>query len=177
MRIRNPEVIFASWSSSAPVHAQVDMASYYKAAERSLTRNCSADWVAVTKYVDDVLGGSNETAATNIKFALEFARLSGKGGNTTLAQNLTHSEAAKISNVNAAGILMDPLNFYQVFQISLALLLPNVPTSTMASTHHCYLSATSSRRITSPQRLSSTESQQTEASILPSMPSLLHSPN
>lgn len=114
MRIRNPEVIFASWSSSAPVHAQVDMASYYKAAERSLTRNCSADWVAVTKYVDDVLGGSNETASTDIKFSLEFARLSGKGGNTTLAQNLTRAEAAKISNVDAAGILMDPLNFYQV---------------------------------------------------------------
>ena len=49
MRQRNPETIFAAWASSAPVHAQVDMASYYKAAERSLTRNCSADWVAVTR--------------------------------------------------------------------------------------------------------------------------------
>ncbi len=49
LRIRNPETIFATWASSAPVHAQVDMASYYKAAERSLTRNCSADWVAVTR--------------------------------------------------------------------------------------------------------------------------------
>ncbi|KAJ7850077.1 hypothetical protein B0H14DRAFT_3452248 [Mycena olivaceomarginata] len=34
---------------SIPAQAQVDMSSYYKAAERSLTRNCSADWVAVTK--------------------------------------------------------------------------------------------------------------------------------
>ena len=96
------------------MHAQVDMASYYKAAERSLTRNCSADWVEVTKYVDDALGGTNETLQTDIKFDLEFARLSGKGGNTTLAQNLTREEAARLSNVNAAGILMDPLNFYQV---------------------------------------------------------------
>lgn len=49
LRIRNPEVVFAAWASSAPVQAEVDMASYYKAAERSLTRNCSADWVAVTR--------------------------------------------------------------------------------------------------------------------------------
>lgn len=49
LRIRNPEVVFAAWASSAPVQAEVDMASYYKAAERSLTRNCSADWVSVTR--------------------------------------------------------------------------------------------------------------------------------
>ena len=79
IRLRNPEVIFASWASSAPVHAQVDMASYYKAAERSLTRNCSADWVAVTKYVDAALGGENGSLSTDVKFELEFARLSGKG--------------------------------------------------------------------------------------------------
>ena len=114
MRVRNPEVIFATWASSAPVHAQVDMAAYYKAAERSLTRNCSADWVAVTKYVDDVLNGTNETARTEVKFALKFAELSGKGGNTTLAMNLTMQEAANISNVDAASMLMDPLDFYQV---------------------------------------------------------------
>ena len=114
MRIRNPEVIYATWASSAPVHAQVDMASYYKAAERSLTRNCSADWISVTKFVDDALNGTNETRSTDIKFALEYARLSGKGGNTTLADRLTREEAAKMSNVDAASILMDPLNFYQV---------------------------------------------------------------
>lgn len=79
MRIRNPEVIYASWASSAPVHAQVDMASYYKAAERSLTRNCSADWVAVTKYVDDTLNGDNETAIVDLKFNLLKAHLSGPG--------------------------------------------------------------------------------------------------
>lgn len=49
LRTRNPEVVFAAWASSAPVQAQVDMSSYYKAAERSLTRNCSSDWVGVTR--------------------------------------------------------------------------------------------------------------------------------
>ena len=114
LRQRNPETIFAAWASSAPVHAQVDMASYYAAAERSLTRNCSADWVAVTRHVDSVLRSGNASAATEIKFALLKALLSGPGGNTTGAQNLTKSQAAVTSDVNAASILMEALNFYQV---------------------------------------------------------------
>ncbi|KAL5513466.1 hypothetical protein ACEPAH_3865 [Sanghuangporus vaninii] len=122
MRIRNPEVIFATWASSAPVHAQVDMASYYKAAERSLTRNCSADWVAVTKYVDSVLNGTDGTRRTDIKFDLEFARLSGTGGDTTLASNLTREEASRLTNVQAAGILMNPLSFYQYYGFNASLL-------------------------------------------------------
>ncbi|ETW78603.1 serine protease [Heterobasidion irregulare TC 32-1] len=115
LRQRNPETIFAAWASSAPVHAQVDMASYYAAAERSLTRNCSADWVAVTRHVDGVLRSGNASAAIEVKFALLKALLSGPGGNTTGAQNLTKSQAAATSDVNAASILMEALNFYQYY--------------------------------------------------------------
>ncbi|KAJ7230732.1 peptidase S28 [Mycena pura] len=115
LRQRNPSTIFASWASSAPVEAQVDMASYYKAAERSLTRNCSADWVAVTKFVDDTLNGSNETLKIDIKFDLLKARLSGPGGNTSAADGLTRQRANATSNVDAATILMDPLDFYQYY--------------------------------------------------------------
>ncbi|KAF9477070.1 hypothetical protein BDN70DRAFT_995230 [Pholiota conissans] len=122
MRIRNPEVVFAAWASSAPVEAQIDMSSYYKAAERSLTRNCSADWVAVTKHVDNMLMGSNETAIVNLKFDLLKARLSGPGGNTTGADGLTLDKANKTSDVNAASILMDPLNFYQYYGFEASLL-------------------------------------------------------
>ncbi|KAF9554434.1 peptidase S28 [Agrocybe pediades] len=122
MRIRNPATIFASWASSAPVHAQVDMASYYKAAERSLTRNCSADWVAVTKYMDQTLSGTNDTAIVDMKFDLLKARLSGPGGNTTGAAGLTRNRANRTSNINAASILMDPLNFYQYYGFQASLL-------------------------------------------------------
>ncbi|KAF7370866.1 Peptidase S28 [Mycena sanguinolenta] len=115
LRQRNPETIFAAWVSSAPVEAQVDMASYYKAAERSLTRNCSADWVAVTKFVDDTLNGTNETLQIDVKFDLLKARLSGPGGNTTGADGLTRQRANATSNVDAASILMDPLDFYQYY--------------------------------------------------------------
>ncbi|KAF8999273.1 serine carboxypeptidase S28-domain-containing protein [Cyathus striatus] len=122
LRIRNPEVVFASWASSAPVQAQVDMSSYYKAAERSLTRNCSADWVSVTRYVDDTLQGNNESAIIDMKFELLKARLSGPGGNTTGAAGLTKDIANKTSNVDAASILMDPLDFYQYYGFGASLL-------------------------------------------------------
>ncbi|PFH50969.1 hypothetical protein AMATHDRAFT_192255 [Amanita thiersii Skay4041] len=122
MRIRNPETIYATWASSAPVQAEVDMASYYKAAERSLTRNCSADWVAVTRFVDDTLKGTNETKKIDVKFDLLKARLSGPGGNTTGASHLTRQTANATSNVNAASILMDPLDFYQYYGFGASLL-------------------------------------------------------
>ncbi|TBU30170.1 serine carboxypeptidase S28-domain-containing protein [Dichomitus squalens] len=105
LRVRNPETIFAVWASSAPVHAQIDMASYYKAAERSLTRNCSADWVAVTRFVDDTLANGTAAEATNLKFKLLRAREDG----------ITKEQAANASDESAAGVLMDPLNFYQYY--------------------------------------------------------------
>ncbi|TFK48520.1 peptidase S28 [Heliocybe sulcata] len=122
LRVRNPETIFATWASSAPVEAQVDMASYYKAAERSLTRNCSADWVAVTKYVDGTLGGGDRAAADQMKYRLLFAEMSGPGGDTSGAQNLTLEQAANATNLQAAGILMDPLSFYQYYGFQASLL-------------------------------------------------------
>ncbi|KIJ30722.1 hypothetical protein M422DRAFT_267663 [Sphaerobolus stellatus SS14] len=116
LRQRNPSIIHAAWVSSAPVEAQVDMASYYKAAERSLARNCSNDWVAVTKFVDDTLMNSKNTTQVNeLKFRLLKARLSGPGGNETGADGLTVAQAANESNVNIASILMDPLDFYQYY--------------------------------------------------------------
>lgn len=92
------------------------MASYYEAAARSIPSNCSADWVAVTHFVDNAL--KNATAdpetAIDVKFDLQFALLSGKGGDTSEAKNLTREQASQMSDVDAAGILMTPLNFYQV---------------------------------------------------------------
>ncbi|KAJ3881470.1 peptidase S28 [Lentinula edodes] len=115
LRQRNPETIFAAWASSAPVHAQVDMWAYYAAAQRSLTTNCSADWVAVTSYVDNILRGTNATLIEDLKFDLLKARLSGPGGNTSGADGLTKQQANKTSDVDAASILMDPLDFYQYY--------------------------------------------------------------
>ena len=110
-RVRNPGAIFAVWASSAPVHAQVDMAAYYAAAERSLTRNCSADWVAVTRFVDDTLAGGSEEERIVMKQRLLEAR-------ARSPQDLTATVSVAVANATsdagAAGVLMDPLNFYQV---------------------------------------------------------------
>lgn len=107
LRTRNPATIYAAWAASAPVHAQADMAAYYAAAERSLARNCSADWAAVTRHVDGVLGGADEDARTGLKVRLLMARADGSAG-------VSWSEAENTSDVAAAGVLMDPLRFYQV---------------------------------------------------------------
>ncbi|CDO68396.1 hypothetical protein BN946_scf184815.g43 [Trametes cinnabarina] len=104
LRVRNPDTIFAVWASSAPVHAQVDMAAYYKAAERSLTRNCSADWVAVTRYVDNTLQNGTAEEVADLKYRLLSAR-----------SEVSKERAANASDVSAAGVLMDPLSFYQYY--------------------------------------------------------------
>lgn len=114
LRARNPEVVFASWSSSAPIQAQINMASYYEAAERALPRNCSSDWVAVTKYMDDVLMGNDTTEQIRVKRALYVARMSGPGGNTTLVQQLSDADVLGLSSEDVAGILLDPLINFQV---------------------------------------------------------------
>ncbi|KAF9035622.1 serine carboxypeptidase S28-domain-containing protein [Panaeolus papilionaceus] len=122
LRIRNPSTIFASWASSAPVQAQIDMSSYYKAAERSLTRNCSADWVAVTQHVDETLKSGEKDKVQDMKFELLKARLGKPGGDESAAMGLTKEKAAQTSDVDAASILMDPLDFYQYYGFEASLL-------------------------------------------------------
>lgn len=64
--------------------------------------------------MDNALNGNDESALVNLKFDLLKAHLSGPGGNTTGAAGLTKQIANQTSNVDAASVLMDPLNFYQV---------------------------------------------------------------
>lgn len=114
LRLRNPEVVFASWASSAPVQAQINMASYFEAVERALPRNCSADWVAVTKYVDGVLMGSNTTEKIAVKRALYTAGMSGPGGNTTSVKPLSDADIMAISPDDTVEVLMYPAITFQV---------------------------------------------------------------
>ena len=69
VREKYPETIFASHSSSAPVHAQIDMSVYFEQVYRGLNamgfKNCTNDIVAVIKYIDDQL--SRESSAAAIK--------------------------------------------------------------------------------------------------------------
>lgn len=119
LRIRSPEVVFASWASSAPVQSQINMASYYEAIERALPRNCSADWVVLTKYVDDVLMGNDTTEQIAIKRALYNASLSGPGGDTTLVKPLPDATIMAISPDDIVNILSYPVITFQVGKVLL----------------------------------------------------------
>ena len=115
IRIRNPETIYASWASSAPVEAQIDMSSYWQAAERALPRNCSNDWVAVTKYFDDVLTNGNDQEAYNLKARIVAAALTGPGGNTTLLQESGYPQGVdQVTAVDLGYYLLSPLGNFQV---------------------------------------------------------------
>lgn len=117
LRIRSPDVIFASWASSAPVQSQINMESYYEAIERALPRNCSADWVAVTKYIDGILMGNDTTEQVVIKRALHVASMSGPGGNTTLVQPLSDADIMAISPYDIANVSLYPLLNFQVSRV------------------------------------------------------------
>ena len=113
MRVRNPETFFASWASSAPTQAAVDMWVYYAAAERSMTRNCSADYTAITRHVDSVLANGSKTEVEDLKVALYTAILSKTGGVKPTSINRT--EAMAMSNGDVASNLLTPLSFYQYY--------------------------------------------------------------
>lgn len=117
IRIRNPETIYASWASSGPVQAQIDMSSYWKAAQRSLPTNCSNDWIAVTKYVDDIFTNGSAKDVFDLKTILTTAEYSGPGGNTTLLEQDGYLESDYINSTSvliAAKYLMDPVGSFQV---------------------------------------------------------------
>ena len=115
LRIRNPEIIFASWASSAPVEAQIDFSSYWQAAERALPRNCSNDWVAVTKYFDELITNGSDQDVYNLKARIVAAEFTGPGGNTSLLEEFGYPEAIdQLAVSDLAGYLMDPLGNFQV---------------------------------------------------------------
>ncbi len=73
IRLRNPEVFYAIWASSAPVEAQVDMSVYYNPIQQSMPTNCSADVHAAIAYVDKIfLRGTVEEVET-VKRAIFLA--------------------------------------------------------------------------------------------------------
>ena len=100
MRVRNPETFFATWASSAPTEARADMWTYYAQAERSMARNCSADFTAVVNYVDGVLMNGTEVEKEELKVALWTAVESSAGGvgpervNRTAALEYTEVDVA-----------------------------------------------------------------------------------
>nr|AJD23145.1 family S28 serine peptidase [Onygena corvina] len=82
-RDRYPETIFASWASSAPVQAQIDMAVYYEQVYRGLVSygwgNCTKDLHAAYRYIDRQLSRKDTAAALKKMFLGEGAEESSNG--------------------------------------------------------------------------------------------------
>jgi hypothetical protein len=91
MRDKYPETIFASFASSAPVEAKVDMGVYYEPIWDGMHRygfgNCSRDIQAAVRYVDKKLGKSDEAAA---KIKQQFLGLGAEmNSNDAFGESLT----------------------------------------------------------------------------------------
>ncbi|OIW27854.1 hypothetical protein CONLIGDRAFT_682867 [Coniochaeta ligniaria NRRL 30616] len=75
MRLRNPDVIYAVWASSAPVQTVPDGSAYPNSIYRALPKNCTADMHAAVSRIDQILDGGNSTEmnrlATQITLAFE----------------------------------------------------------------------------------------------------------
>ena len=112
MRVRNPETFYATWASSAPTEASVDMWQYYAQAERSMTRNCSADYTAITRWVDEVLTNGSSEDVMQLKTQLYIAIQSSPGNNTPVVNT---SDVAALSNEDVGFMLLTPFNFYQYY--------------------------------------------------------------
>lgn len=112
IRVRNPETFFATWASSAPTQAAVDMYVYYVPAEKSMTRNCSADYTAITKWVDSVLSDGTAQQISDLKYDLYKAIQAGPGGQTT---SVNKSDSDSLTNQQVGGMLQTPLSFYQYY--------------------------------------------------------------
>ncbi|ORY08662.1 serine carboxypeptidase S28-domain-containing protein [Clohesyomyces aquaticus] len=90
MRDKYPDTIFASYASSAPVEAQVDMSVYFEPVWRGMNTygygNCTKDIKAAVQYMDKIM--ENPTAASKLKE--RFLGLgAGKNSNPTFADALT----------------------------------------------------------------------------------------
>ena len=112
MRVRNPETFYATWASSAPTQAAVDMWTYYAQAERSMTRNCSADYTAITNWVDTILSNGTQSEIMDLKSSLYKAILASP---ENLSPTINTTTVANLQNSDIAGYLLTPLSFYQYY--------------------------------------------------------------
>ncbi|KAF4547744.1 Serine carboxypeptidase S28-like protein [Elsinoe fawcettii] len=113
LRVRSPETFYATWASSAPTEARVDMWVYFAQAERSMFRNCSADYQAVTRYVDSILANGTAQEVSEVKFQLYSAIQSGPGG--VRPANLSSAVSDRWDNSRVGNELLGPFNFYQYY--------------------------------------------------------------
>jgi len=99
IRVRNPDVTFASWSSSGPVETAVDASVYYNQIQQNIPRNCSADVHAAITYADDILIDGSEENAALIKRAIFLSNTLYPKGDQIYAGTLEDMSYWDIANI------------------------------------------------------------------------------
>jgi hypothetical protein len=73
IRVRNPDVFFAAWASSAPVQTQIENSVYFNTIHHAMPRNCSADVHAAVTYADEILVSGTEEEVRLVRKAVWMA--------------------------------------------------------------------------------------------------------
>ena len=110
IRVRSPDVFFASWASSAPVQAQVDNAVYYNPIYQSMPNNCSADVHAAVTYADDILVSGTEEEVELVKNAIWLAN-SANPWNISFADTPEELSYWNVSQILSYPFQSSPFNF------------------------------------------------------------------
>lgn len=77
-----------------------------------MTRNCSADFTAITQYVDGVLANGTENEVTALKRQLLTAI---RASPSNLVPDVSAEDLEGLDNASVGILLLTPLNFYQAF--------------------------------------------------------------
>jgi hypothetical protein len=96
--------IFASWASSAPVQASVNMASYYRAVARALPTNCTTDFAAAIKFYDSAVSGNNATLESAVKNGVVSAATDSK---------TTFAATDALDDASAGEYMLGPWSVFQ----------------------------------------------------------------
>jgi hypothetical protein len=115
IRQRNPDVFFASWASSAPVEAQVEMPVYYNPIQQVMPVNCSKDVHAGITYADDILMYGSDDQVSILKRAIFLTSEANPSSNLTNPdihpESLSYSVIASI----LAYVFQDSAVTFQAF--------------------------------------------------------------
>ena len=95
------------------------MWTYYAQAERSMTRNCSTDYTAITHYVDNILANGTDAQISTLKTQLYTAVQSAPNDTNPI---VNASDVAALENSDIASLLLTPLSFYQYYGFAASVL-------------------------------------------------------
>ncbi|KAE8444792.1 hypothetical protein EG329_014252 [Mollisiaceae sp. DMI_Dod_QoI] len=117
MRLRNPEVFFASWSSSAPVQTEAENSEYYNNIVQSMPANCSADVHAAITHADEILLRGNDEEIALLKQVLFLTNNATFGGSQDMITIPGERKADDITYFDAASILATAFHTFPAFQM------------------------------------------------------------